>query len=179
MHAISISSSSALQSIAIEQRSLAEPINSVAKYERMQNPSSTHNGIFRTTAETNSVWYRGFFGRIDVHFKSTSLSVSKRHRHGNRAISEEKTIRITPTFLRKTLELRFLDSFGQISRTLRTYSILDNEAPIFKTCHNGDLEGLQVALSSGTASPFVLDEDGWSLLHVRFVRRQSNQMKFH
>ena len=138
----------------------------------MQNPASTHNSISRTTTETNYVWYRGFFGRVDVHLKSKSLSTSKRRRPGNRAISEEKTIRITPTLLRKTLELRFLDSFGQISRTLKTYPILDFRAPIFETCRSGDLEGLQVALSSGTASPFVLNEYGESLLHVRNLRWQ-------
>lgn len=180
MHAISISCSAALQNTTIEQPSLAKPVNSVVQHERVQNPSSTHRGICRTTSEeTRLVWYRSFFGRVDVHLKSTSLSTSKRRKPGNKAISKEQTIRITPIFLRKTLELRFLDSFGQISRTLKTYPILDDDAPIFKTCRNGDLEGLQVALSSGTASPFVLDECGWSLLHVRIVWRQSNQMIFH
>ena len=36
-------------------------------------------------------------------------------------------------------------------------------------CQNGDLRGLQAALSSGTVSPFVVTELwGLSLLHVRF-----------
>lgn len=71
-----------------------------------------------------------------------------------------------PAFLRKTLELRFLHSFGKISRTLSTYPTLEDTAPIFQICKSGDLIGLQVALSSGSVSPFVLDEMGQSLLHV-------------
>lgn len=31
---------------------------------------------------------------------------------------------------------------------------------------NGDLQGLQMALSNGDVSPFTMDEQGWSLLHV-------------
>ena len=46
------------------------------------------------------------------------------------------------------------------------YPILEYGAPIFDTCASGDLEGLQLALTSGTVSPFVLCENGWSLLHV-------------
>lgn len=33
----------------------------------------------------------------------------------------------------------------------------------------GDLRGLQAALSSGTVYPFVVDDNGWSPLHVRLV----------
>ena len=75
-----------------------------------------------------------------------------------------------PIFLPKFLELRCLKSLGHISRLLGTYSVLNREAPIFEACLRGDLEGLQVMLSSGSVSPFVTNEEGWSLLHVRQFR---------
>ena len=169
MHSISISSSSNLQATTVEQPSPARPIQSVSRYESLPKQCSTHTDILRANSkETHSVWYRGYFGSVDIRVKSTSLSTSKSRRTGNRAVSEEKTIKITPAFLRKTLELRLLSSFGQISRTLKTSPVLENGAPIFSICRNGDLGGLQAALSSGTISPFVADEYGWSLLHVSF-----------
>lgn len=167
MHSISISSSGALQATNIEQSSLAPATNSVSQYESVQIPISNHRDICRITAkETNSVCYHGFFGRVDILSKSISLSPSKNRAPEKRAASEEKTLRITPTFLRKTFELRFLNSFGQIPRTLNTYPILAYGAPIFDLCWQGDIPGLQVALSSGTVSPFVLDQHGRTLLHV-------------
>ena len=168
MHSISISNSSDLQATTSEQPPLAKPIQSISRYDTMPRQRSTYKDILRAKSkETHSVWYRGYFGSVDIQVKSTSLSTSKSCRTGNRAISEEKTIKITPAFLRKTLELRLLSSFGQISRTLRTYPILEDSAPIFDICLKGDLRGLQIALSSGTISPFVMTEEGWSLLHVR------------
>lgn len=169
MHSISISSSSDLRATTIEQPPLAKPIQSISRYKTLPKQCSTHKDTFRATSkETHSVWYRGYFGSVDIQVKSTSLSTSKSRKTGKRAIVEEKTIKLTPAFLRKTLELRLLSSFGQISRTLRTYPILKDSAPIFTICKNGDLRGLQAALSSGTISPFVVSEEGLSLLHVRF-----------
>ena len=169
MHSISILSSGYLRPTAIEQPSLAKSFQSVSRYETLPKQCSTHDDTLRARSkEAHSVWYHGYFGSVDIRVKSTSLSISKNRRTGNRAVSEEKIIKITPAFLRKTLELRLLSSFGQISRTLKTTPILERGAPIFRICMNGDLGGLQAALSSGTISPFVTDEYGWSLLHVRF-----------
>ena len=168
MHPIGISSSSDSQAMTLKQPPLAKPIQSVSQHETLQNPFFTYKATLRANSkEKNHVWYHGCFGRVDIHVKSTWFSTSKSRRTRDRAVSAEKTIKITPAFLRRTLELRLLSSFGQISRTLRTYPILDGGAPIFGLCLDGDLRGLQGALSSGTISPFVKNENGWSPLHVR------------
>ena len=168
MHSISISSSSDLLGTTIEKSSLAEPIQSVSRHETLPQQCFPHRHTLRANSkETHSVWYRGSFGSVDIRVKSTSLNTSKSRRTGNRAVLEETAIKIRPPFLRKTLELRLLSSLGHISRTLRTYPILDFSAPIFKICATGHLRGLQATLSSGTISPFVTDEMGRSLLHVR------------
>ena len=168
MYSIRISGSRDLQATTIEQPSLEKPIQSISRYETLSQQCSTHKYPLRANSkETHSVWYRGHFGSVDIRVKSTSLRTSKSRRTGSRAVSEEKIIKIAPAFLRKIIELRLLSSFGQISRTLRTYPILNGTAPIFDICRKGDLRCLQTTLSSGTISPFVTDEYGRSLLHVR------------
>ena len=167
MYSISNLSYGALQAAAVEQPSLAEPVSSTSQYKSVQDLSSISSGSFRsTTKATNLIWYRGFFGSVSIQSTSTSLSRSDNRKPRSKPISEEKIIRIMPTYLHKTLELRCLYSYGQISRTLSMYPILRNGGPVFDACGRGDLRGLQVALSDGTVSPFVLDEDGLSLLHV-------------
>ena len=173
MHSISNLSYGDLQATAVEQPSLAESVNSTSRYKSMQDLSSISSDSFRSTTEaTYVVWYRGFFGSVSCQSISTSVSRSDNRKSRSKAISEEKIIRIVPAYLRKTLELRCLYSCGQISRTLSIYPILRNGGPVFDACVSGDLKGLQVALSSGTVSPFVLDELGWSLLHVSSLPSQ-------
>ena len=176
MHLISVSKPATWQAITVEQpTSLVAPSDSVIQREEVQSPSPTTMEVFRTTSKaTDLLRYRGFLGSVNIQIKSKSLSRLNARRPRYQAISEEKVVQITPIFLRKTVELRFLNSFGQISRTLNMYPILEYEAPIFRFCREGDLQGLQVALSSGTVSPFALDEDGWSLLHVSLLPSQGN-----
>ena len=167
MHSISVLSSSVSEARTIEEISETRHAESVLRYERPQEQSISSRSTFRTTAKVkNYVWYSGFFGRIDLQSKSTSLGRSDTHRSEDKATSTQDIIRITPVLLHKTFEFRFGNSFGQISRTLSIYPILKNDAPIFSVCIEGDLQGLQTLLSSGTVSPFALNTGGRSLLHV-------------
>ena len=168
MHSISVSSSAALGAKAIEETSQAGPINPVSRCERVES-LTTRRTFDTTTKETNHLCYDGFFGLVNIKSKSTFLSRSRVHRLVDKRVLQDKTIRITPLFLRKTLELRFMHSFGHISRTLRIYPILEYGAPIFEFCRRGDLQSLQIALTSGTISPFITDPHGWSLLHVSLL----------
>ena len=167
MHSISILASSDIQATTTEQPSLARPNRSIPRYENLPKGCSAYKDTFGTNSkEMHSFWYHGYFGSVDIRVKSTSISTSKSRRTGNRAVSEEKIIKVTPNFSRKTLELRLLSSFSHVSRTLRTYPILGYDA-LFYICSRGNLGDLQATLSSRTISPFVTDNDGWSLLHVR------------
>ena len=173
MHSISILGSGAPQATTIEETSLSDSIPSVSPQRIEEWLSCTPSSAFRNiTKVKHYTWYYGFFGRIDVQSKSTSLSRSNPRKLGNRVISEEEIVRFTPSFSRRALELRLVISFGKISRTLSTYTTLKQSAPIFEICKYGDLQDLQTLLSSGTVSPFVVDEFGWSLLHVNFLLNQ-------
>lgn len=45
---------------------------------------------------------------------------------------------------------------------------MESYAPIFNMCRYGDLEGIQNEFANGTISPFIVNEIGWTLLHVTF-----------
>lgn len=170
MHQISLSSSGGLKATIIEEASLAAPKYSVSRPEILPNLLSTSkdmSGI--ATKETSLVWYNGILGSVKVQSKSRSLNGPNSRKPKSKVVTDEQIITVTPILFRKTFELRVLNSFGGISRSLSTYPVLSSKAPIFGICRSGDLQGLQVALSSGDLSPFVLDESGWSLLHVSLI----------
>jgi len=118
--------------------------------------------------ETDKTWYNGILGSVRTHKKSTrSIYSSTTRQNQTEVVKEESSIIINSSFLRRGLELLFLNSFGQISRSLNIYPVLMANDPIFQLCKKGDIDGMQVAFSGGCLSPFVLDQYGSTLLHVR------------
>jgi hypothetical protein len=57
---------------------------------------------------------------------------------------------------------RGLQSFG-----FRCYNTLENESLVFTYVRHGNLEGMLRLFDTGFASPLDIDEQGWTLLHVR------------
>lgn len=80
----------------------------------------------------------------------------------------KRVLTITSPFLGRIFELYFGVSFASIPRALRVYQIIEYHAPIFKMCRNGDLEGVQNEFANGTISPFIVNGEGFTLLHVTF-----------
>ena len=126
-----------------------------------------------TVSKTNSVWYKGILGYINIQRISkytagrsqTSRVVEKK------AVTEESVVTIMPSFMRLGFDLRFVMGFGRIPRALNLYHVLPNDSEVFNMCRRGDIEGLQTKFSDGGLSSFILDEDGWSLLHVSISSR--------
>lgn len=169
MHHITVANSSALQAEASDGASLSLPATSGSQCVNESNTSSriSKKPSSRSTKETNSVWYHGLLGVVDVQHKSKSLEISDFRWDKNKAVANEKLIRIKPSFMRKVLELRLANSFGRISRTLSMYHVvLERDTLIFNLCVRGDLRGLHIVLKKGDVSPFVVDECGKTLLHV-------------
>lgn len=59
-----------------------------------------------------------------------------------------------------------MSTSGFIRGALRIYSLIPNNHPIWRMCRCGDLEGVQTLLSSRQVSPFSVDTDGTTLLHI-------------
>ena len=171
MHHITITKSSAHQAVAIDEASLTLPATTGSQHDKASSQFSytTKNSILSSTKETYFDWYRGIFGFVDVQTKSKAFKRSDSRWNDNTAVVNEKIIKIKPSFMRQVLELRLAANFGRISRTLSMYHVLEPDAPIFTLCKDGDLQGLQVALSSGGCSPFALDSYGQTLLHVSLI----------
>ena len=171
MHHISLPSSGGLEATVNEEASLAAP-NKTASSETLPDLICISKDMSKiATEETSLVWYHGLFGSVRVQSKSRSLNRPNARRPKSKVVTNEKVIAVTPALLRKTFELRFSTSSGGISRSLSSYPILEGRAPIFDICRNGDLQGLQVALSTGDVSPFVLSQGGLSLIHVSLYKR--------
>ena len=170
MHHISLPSSGGLKATVIEEAPLAAPNKSLSRLESVPNllcTSKDMSGL--ATKETSLVWYYGLFGTVKVQSKSRSLNRPNTRKPESKVVTNEKIITVTPFLFRKTFELRVSNSFRGISRSLSSYPVLEGRAPIFDICRSGDLQGLQVALSSGDISPFVLNKAGLSLVHVSLL----------
>ncbi len=121
------------------------------------------------TKQTSSYWYKGIFGNVKVQTKSRYIGV---HATDEDPVVEKRIWTIKPSFVSYVLEMHYAQSFGHVSKSLNMYPILKDNHHVFRLCSRGDIKGLQVALSSGEVSPFVLDEIGWTLLHVSAPVRQ-------
>ena len=107
--------------------------------------------------------YQGILGTVTLQRKKRYIN--------SRAVQRLVTIDesawiIRPSFISYVLELRYIQSFRHISRTLNIYPVLYDTDEVFRMCSKGDVHGLQDLLSQGIVSPFVSDQDGWTLLHV-------------
>lgn len=80
--------------------------------------------------------------------------------------SESSSWIFMPSFSSYAFDYRYLNTCGYVERALRTYPILPLEHPVWDMCYRGDLTGIQKLLGDRQISPFSVDEDGDTLLHV-------------
>ena len=131
-------------------------------------PQRQRSLVSVTRQETVNAWYRGMLGSVTIRKKMKySSQLSSLRAFGSKPLAEETSIIIAPSFVKRLLELRLAYSLGKASRTLSFYPVVTSDSPIIDLCCNGDMLGLQAVFSSGTMSPLVVDEFGWTLLHVR------------
>lgn len=126
-------------------------------------------------------WYCGIFGSVRVQKRTKySSQLPYLRAFGTQPLAQETAITIVPSFIGRLLELRLATSLGKVSRTLNIYHVMARNSPIFNMCQNGDMHGLQTAFSSGEISPFVLDDQGETMLHVRtFLAESFAESEYH
>jgi hypothetical protein len=71
-----------------------------------------------------------------------------------------------PSFLSRVFDYQSLTTCGSIQRSIRIYPVISGRHPIWGMCRGGDLKGIQTLLSTRQVSPFSVNEDGQTLLHV-------------
>ena len=118
------------------------------------------------TEQEHVLWYRGMFGTMTLRKTSKYSQTPSAGADREIPLVSETVWAFTPSFISYTLQLLYARSFGQVSRSLNIYPVLSESDPIFSMCEDGDLLGLQTALSRQHVSPFVTNYYGWTLLHV-------------
>ena len=114
------------------------------------------------TKETRIRAYQGWFGYVTVGSKTKSLQSEQ----GPEAeVSQERSIVIASTFIRKAFEIRYCGNFGLLPKSLSCFPVLPGTSDVFKWCEFGDFDSLKDALTRREISPFVTDERGQTLLH--------------
>lgn len=123
--------------------------------------------IFLNRKVESRSWHSGIFGYVNFQRNKKLI----KHPRGTLLNDEEllghDVITIQPTFLGFSFSMDFVTGTRFIPRTLSVYRTTSYLDPIFTYVSEGDLDALQLALHSGRASPFVTDEQGDTLLHVR------------
>lgn len=120
-----------------------------------------------STKQEHVQWYSRLFGTMTLQKKSKFYKSTNEGAEGRVSFVSETAWMFRPSYISYALQLRYSRSFGCISRSLRLYPVLSDHDPVFKMCQEGDLVGLQTALSRKGQSPFVIgDSSGATLLHV-------------
>ena len=125
-----------------------------------------------STQEEHVTWYNGMFGIMTLKQKSKYTKSSHSSVEGKLPLTSEITWFFRPAFMSYTLELRYAQSSGHVSRSFNIYPVLNDTDPIFRMCQKGDLLALQTALSGNNVSPFITNSYGQTLLHVGIVYGQ-------
>ncbi len=132
-------------------------------------PLVQFQGATSITSKDSGVWYQGILGTMKFRTKSKSACNPQDHRRVS--TYEDRLISIRPSFLRYALEIRVTSSFGRVTRSLRTYPLMSHSSPVLQQAWNmcgvGDIKGLQIAFTDGRLSPFTVDQNGMTFLHVR------------
>jgi hypothetical protein len=92
----------------------------------------------------------------------TSVNAKPKHR--------QTLITFLPNFNKwPMLEWRFGHQFNSITAGLQYFNLRPGWSPIFEFCSTGDLESVRRLIEEGHASPYDIDPDGWTPLHVSLV----------
>ena len=116
-------------------------------------------------------WHKYMFGMFVYQTTSKYTPPRKKSIDTSRSKShfEETIFTFILSFFSRCIELRIRNEYGKVSRTITDYPVVEGGRgdPIYKACQYGDLETLRSAFSEQTVSPYVIYQDGDSLLNVK------------
>jgi hypothetical protein len=115
------------------------------------------------------------FGTVRVRLLTYAVTL-KRQKDGARTsvIAKPKYRQTLITFLPNFNKWPMLDwtfgrQFNSIKAGLQCFNLRPGWSPIFEFCSTGDLESVQRLIEEGHASPYDIDPDGWTPLHVSLL----------
>jgi len=121
-----------------------------------------------STKSESRNFYRGVLGSVNLQRRRKFVRGLAEPCAGDGKLSSDIVIfTIQPSFLQCSFDMSFVAGTRFIPRTLNFYHTLSDQEPIFDYVCDGNLSALQLALQNDIASPFITDESGHTLLHVR------------
>lgn len=130
-----------------------------------------------STKNGSRTFYRGVLGSVNLRRRRKFVRSLAEPCPGDGKLSSECVIvTIQPSFLQCSFDMTFVAGTRFIPRTLNVYHTLSGQEPIFDYVCHGNLSALQMALQDGIASPFITDECGRTLLHVRSRAKRSDSI---
>lgn len=128
-----------------------------------------------STNSQSRTFYRGVLGSVNLQRRRKFFSSLTEPCPGDGKLSTESAVvTVLPSFLQWSFDMSFVAGTRFIPRTLSVYHTLSHQEPMFRYVFDGRLSALQLALQDGIASPFITDERGYTLLHVRSRAKRSN-----
>jgi hypothetical protein len=82
----------------------------------------------------------------------------------------KKKLVISSSLFRQGLTSLMMSRGWTIKHHLNTYRIVPETSESMRYAKHGDLHNLKACIEDGSATPFDTAPDGWSLLHVRYLR---------
>lgn len=116
----------------------------------------------------------GFFGAVEyrkvkqLQQREGGFGDSSKDRDDYHEISV--TVQLPLWLSGSRYQLRSKRAYGGWDYTIRSYTIVPYESPIFDLCYNGDLNAVQQLFHDGLASPFDISINGTTLLHVSLLK---------
>jgi len=71
-----------------------------------------------------------------------------------------------PSFLSRCVEVKCASFLGSVERTLRTCPVLPRDHQVWDLCIIGDVSSIQELFRTREISPYAIDSNGTTLLHV-------------
>ncbi len=152
--------------------------------EEARHPCKSIDNDFKAVCQTmlsvstksgSHSFYRGILGSVNLQRRRKFVrSLADSYPSDGKLAIDDIVVTIQPSFMQYSFDMSFLAGTRFIPRTLTVYQTLSGEEPIFDYVCYGNLSALQLAMQDGFVSPFVTDEFGLTLLHVRSTTRRSN-----
>jgi hypothetical protein len=112
-------------------------------------------------------WRRRNWGAIGKQQAAKLLGLVDMVMSEERCTSKTSLFLVLPTWIyARKFELHLMKSRQGWDQSLRSYRVVSYNAQVFHYSMAGDVEGLQRLFASGEASPFEIDPDGRTPLHV-------------
>lgn len=88
---------------------------------------------------------------------------------------------MTVTFLPSMIPAHVLEwtvgyQYNSLKAAIQTFNLRPSKAPIFRLCSRGDIYAVRNMIGNGSASPFDVDRNGWTLLHVTSPRQSTKEV---